>query len=232
MKNIAIIPARSGSKGLKDKNIKLLNGKPLMWYSVNAAVDSGCFDEIMVSTDSEKYADIARECGADVPFLRSDRNSTDDATSADMIKEVIYKYKEMGQEYDTLTLLQPTSPLRTAGDIKNAYMLYREKNALSVVSVCETEHSPLWCNVLPHDRRLDGFIRPEVLNNGGRQKLETMYRINGAIYITAIDYDDYNFDKCLYNRDSYAYIMDQVRSIDIDTELDFIIAESIVKNMK
>ena len=80
MKNIAIIPARSGSKGLKDKNIRLLNGKPLLAYTIEAAIDSGCYDTVMVSTDSEKYADIAREYGAEVPFLRGNENSADSAS--------------------------------------------------------------------------------------------------------------------------------------------------------
>ena len=89
MKNIAIIPARSGSKGLKNKNIKLFNGKPLMWYSIDVALQSGCFDEVMVSTDSEKYADIAKACGAEVPFLRTKGASADNASSWAVVREVI-----------------------------------------------------------------------------------------------------------------------------------------------
>ena len=89
MKNIAIIPARSGSKGLPDKNIKILNGVPLIAYSIKAALDSGVFDTVMVSTDSEKYAEIARNYGAEVPFLRSEKNSSDTAGSWDVVKEVL-----------------------------------------------------------------------------------------------------------------------------------------------
>ena len=120
MKPLAIIPARSGSKGLRDKNIKPMAGKPLMVYSIQAALDSGVFDEVMVSTDSEHYADIAREWGGSVPFLRSETTSTDHASSWDMVKEVLEGYRSLGKEYDSFCLLQPTSPLRTAQDINNA----------------------------------------------------------------------------------------------------------------
>ena len=139
MKNIAIIPARSGSKGLKDKNIRLLNGKPLLAYTIEAALKSKCYDTVMVSTDSKKYAKIAMEYGAEVPFLRGDENSKDNASPWEVVKEVLLKYKELGKEFDTFTLLQPTSPLRNAKDIKNAYAELKEKNANAVVSMCELD---------------------------------------------------------------------------------------------
>ncbi|MBO6246248.1 MAG: acylneuraminate cytidylyltransferase family protein, partial [Anaerovibrio sp.] len=128
VKNIAIIPARSGSKGLKDKNIKLMNGKPLLAYSIEAAKESGMFDEIMVSTDSPKYADIAIQYGAGVPFLRSAENSSDTAGSWDMVLEVLNNYQKIGREFDTVCLLQPTSPLRLAKDISDAYKDFKEND--------------------------------------------------------------------------------------------------------
>ena len=97
MKNLAIIPARSGSKGLKDKNIKLLNGKPLMAYTIEAAIQSKMFDEVMVSTDSEEYADIAKKYGAKVPFMRSSELSNDTASSWDLVRDVLHKYKKDGK---------------------------------------------------------------------------------------------------------------------------------------
>ena len=227
MKSIAVIPARSGSKGLKDKNIKLLNGKPLIWYSIQAAISSGCFHEVMVSTDSEKYAEIARECGASVPFLRSDEMSTDKASSWGTVQEVLDNFKDLGKEFDTVMLLQPTSPLRTSEDIKNAFAILEEKNADSVVGVCEMDHSPLWSNVLPENRCLDGFIRPEVKESSGRQSLPTYYRINGAIYLTKVTEA---LGTNLYSDSGYAYIMEQAKSIDIDTELDFKMAEFLIQN--
>lgn len=223
MRNLAIIPARSGSKGLKDKNIKLFNGKPLIWFSIQAALNSNCFDEVMVSTDSEKYAEIARECGASVPFLRSELMSSDKASSWDVVKEVLNNYKRLGQEFDTVMLLQPTSPLRTEDDIKSSFSMLVEKNAGSVVGVCEMDHSPLWSNILPENGCLNGFIRSEV-NNVGRQGLPTFYRINGAIYLTKITE---KLGTNLYSDTSYAYVMPREKSIDIDTELDFRMAEFI-----
>ena len=121
MKNIAIIPARSGSKGLPDKNIKELNRRPLIAYSIEAALNSGCFDTVMVSTDSEKYAEISRYYGAEVPFLRSEQTSSDSASSWDTVLEVLDRYESLGKTFDTFCLLQPTSPMRTADDIKSAY---------------------------------------------------------------------------------------------------------------
>ena len=159
MKNLAIIPARSGSKGLPDKNIKELLGKPLMAYSIEAALASGVFDEVMISTDSEKYAEIAKKCGASVPFLRSEATASDTASSWDMVTEVLNNYKKLlGREFDTFCLLQPTSPLRTAEDIRAAYDIYNQKAKFAVVSVCETEHSPLWAGQLPETCEFIDFI--------------------------------------------------------------------------
>lgn len=223
MKSIAIITARSGSKGLKDKNIKLFNGKPLIWYTVQAAIKSKCFDEIMVSTDNEKYAKVARECGANVPFLRSENASSDTASSWEVVREVLKNYEKNNICFDNVMLLQPTSPLRTDEDIKNAFNLMKNKNADSVISVCEMEHSPLWSNTLPPDGCLEGFLNNEA-DCSVRQELPTFYRINGAIYLVKVDE---NIENRLYNKNSFAYVMSQEKSVDIDTELDFILAEYI-----
>ena len=140
MKYLAIIPARSGSKGLKDKNIKLLNGKPLIAYTIEAALTTKIFEEVMVSTDSSYYAELSRQYGASVPFLRKEELAKDNTSSWDVVKQVLEDYKKMGIVFDKCVLLQPTSPLRTKDDITNAITLYQEKNAETVVSVCETEH--------------------------------------------------------------------------------------------
>ena len=125
--NLCIIPARSGSKGLKDKNIKMFCGRPLMALTIEAALNSKLFDEVMVSTDSELYAEIARDFGATVPFLRSDEMATDKAGTWDTAREVVSKYRELGKEFDTICLLQPTSPMRTSENIVNAYKVFKEK---------------------------------------------------------------------------------------------------------
>ena len=225
MKNIAIIPARSGSKGLKDKNITDLNGKPLMAYTIEAAMESEEFDEIMVSTDAERYAKIAKKYGASVPFLRSQATATDTASSWDMVEEVLGGYRDMGKQFDTFCLLQPTSPLRTTDDIKRAYDLYREKADFAVVSVCEAEHSPLWCGHLPENQEFIEFVEESSMRQ--RQSGKKFYRINGAIYI--VDVNQFASDKFLYHKGSFAYVMSQARSVDIDTEVDFKLAEILMR---
>lgn len=226
MNNIAIIPARSGSKGLKDKNIKDLCGAPLFVYSYYAAKESGMFDEIMMSTDSEMYADIAREYGVSVPFLRSSEQSGDNAGSWGVVREVLRQYAKRNVFFDTVCLLQPTSPLRVAEDICNGYQLLEEKKSDAVTSVCEMEHSPLWSMPLPDDLSMEDF-RKNLDNNGPRQNLATYYRLNGALYIRKIEYK--GDDVKILDSNEYAYIMNRKRSIDIDTMDDFEIAEYMMK---
>lgn len=225
MKKIAIIPARSGSKGLKDKNIKLLNGKPLIAYTIEAAIKSNMFDEIMVSTDSELYANIAKEYGASVPFLRSNDLSSDTASSWDAVKEVLDNYSSKGEHFDVVALLQPTSPLRTEEDIINGFNLFCEKKANTVVGVSEVDHSPLWSNTLPEDNSMESFIREDVLNLP-RQKIDTYYRINGALYIVKTSH--LLSTQNIYAHKSYAYIMDKRKSVDIDDEFDFQVAKVLL----
>lgn len=226
MKRIAIIPARSGSKGLKNKNIKELNGKPLIAYTIEAAIESGSFDKVFVSTDSQQYADIAMEYGADASFLRSSQNSSDTAGSWDVVREVMDVLRGKGEEYDEIMLLQSTSPLRNSEDIVNAVNLLREKNGNAVVSLTECDHSPIWCNTLPESGIMDNFDREEY-KDIPRQALPTYYRYNGAIYLVTVE-ELYNIEHML-EHGCYAYIMPQSRSIDIDTALDFLIAETIMK---
>jgi CMP-N,N'-diacetyllegionaminic acid synthase len=227
MKTIAIIPARSGSKGLKDKNITELNGKPLMVYSIEAAQNSGLFDTIHVSTDSEKYAEIARQYGVDVPFLRDGEFASDNATTWDAVKNVLDKYEKLGKKFDVVTVLQPTSPLRDFKDIIGAWEFFNEKNANMVSSVCETDCSPLWVNTLPEDLSMEDFEDEEIAYLP-RQSLPTYYRENGAIYI--VNTEHLRNSENIYNNRSYAYIMDKRHSVDIDEEMDFWIASVILKN--
>ena len=225
MKRIAIIPARSGSKGLKDKNIKLLGEKPLLAYTIEAAQKSGLFDCVHVSTDSEAYAGIAVQYGADVPFLRTEELAGDLSGSWDVVRWVLNQYQMRGQEFELVTLLQPTSPMRDAEDIRNAYGIFEEKQADAVVGVCEMDHSPLWSNTLPEDASMNGFL--DRVANIGRQSLPSYYRINGAIYMlkTAMLAQE---NAGLYREGTYAYIMPKERSIDIDDAFDFKIAEALL----
>lgn len=221
-KIIAIIPARSGSKGLNDKNIKLLNGKHLIGYTIEAAQKSNIFDRIIVSTDSEKYAQISKKYNADVPFLRSRENSGDTASSWDVVKEVLAKLDE---QYDIVVLLQPTSPLRTADDIIGAVELFFKKNAKTLFSACETTHPVFWCNTLDENLSAKDFIKKEYQKP--RQMLPKSYVLNGAIYIIKTNLLN-NPD--FYSSEGVVYIMDKSHSIDIDENLDFQLAELIIKN--
>ena len=225
MKNIAIITARSGSKGLKNKNIKLLQGKPLLAYAIEAALASKAFTEVMVSTDSEEYAQIARKYGAAVPFLRDVVTSGDKASSMDTVREVLKNYQDLGYTFDSFCLLQPTSPLRSSEDIRGAYELFNAKQAKAVVSVCEMEHSPLWSNVLPVDNSLQGFLDKAI--GYQRQQMPQYYRLNGAVYIARIR--DFLVDDNLYTENCYAYVMDKRNSVDIDTIDDFEYAEWLMR---
>lgn len=224
MRCLAIIPARSGSKGLKDKNIKCFCGKPLMAWTIIEAIKSKCFSKIIVSTDSDIYAEVAKKYGADVPFLRSAENSSDKASTWDTAREVVLNCEKNGEQYDYICILQPTSPLRTADDIKRALDIMRKRNADSVVSVCELDHAINICNVLGKNLSLNGFYDSN--KSGRRQDSEQYYRLNGAIYIqnkkALLDKEN------LYGEKSYAYIMGKLNSIDIDDEIDFIEAEAVM----
>ena len=224
-KILAIIPARSGSKGLKDKNIKKLNGKPMISYTIEAALKSEIFSNIIVSTDSQIYAEIAKKNGAEIPFIRPEKLSTDESTTTEVILHAISEMEKRNGKYDYFMLLQPTSPLRTSGNIKQAYSLLKEKNANSVVSVCETDHSPLWSNTLDESLSLDNFI--DARKNTRRQELPTYYRLNGAIYLAKVSYyKEFNY---LYKYNSYAYIMNKRESIDVDDIIDFKLAEVLME---
>lgn len=199
-------------------------GKPLMAYTIESAINSNQFKCVHVSTDSLKYADIARQYGADVPFLRSEKLSTDEAGTWDTVRFVINEYLRLGNEFDTVTVLQPTSPLRTAGDIIAAFHIFEKKGAEAVVSVCETEYLPLLCNVLPENGSLNNFVDLNIV--GRRQQSQQFYRINGAIYIQSVDLLMRKGE--LYGEKSFAYIMAKGSSIDIDDDYDFTIAELLL----
>ncbi len=222
---VALIPARGGSKGIQGKNIRKLCGKPLIAYSIQAAYASGIFERVIVSTDSREIADVAREYCAEVPFVRPDVLSTDSATSMDVVMHAMQWLEEGSHKADYIFLLQPTSPLRTPEDICAAYRLVLEKNAEAVVSVCECDHHPFYSNVLPPDGSMSEFVRRDGLNKN-RQELQRYYRLNGAIYVAR--WDSLRRSRKWYMPNSYAYVMDRERSVDIDSLVDFRLAESLL----
>lgn len=227
---LAFIPARGGSKGVKNKNIRIINDKPLIGYTIDAAKRASIFEDIIVSTDSQEISDVAEEYGAYIPFLRPKELATDNSATIDVIKHLIQTMKEVyNKEYDIIIVLQPTSPLRTEQHIKDAYNRFKDKQATYLVSVCECEHSPLWTNTLNFEGRMDDFLREDVKNKN-RQDLPVYYRLNGALYIGKVESVIKN--RGFMGENCYSYIMDNNSSVDIDSELDLKIAEVLIANKK
>ena len=220
---LAIIPARGGSKRLPRKNLLDLCGKPLIAWSIEAALKSKYISKVIVSSDDEEILNIAKEYKADF-IKRPDELASDTATTFDALKHTL----ENVEKYDYVVLLQPTSPLRSEKHIDEAIELLKEKNADAIISVCEVEHSPLWSNTLDENLDMSNFLRDEVLNKRS-QDLPKYYRLNGAIYICKTD-------KLLENKgfflkeNIYAYKMNKKHSVDIDEEIDFIIAEKLMQH--
>lgn len=207
------------------KSVLDLRGKPLIAWTIESALQCAEIDVVCVSTDDPEIRDVSLSHGAKVPFLRPTALASDTASSADVALHALDFYqRETGVLYDILVLLQPTSPLRTTGDIEAALEMYFSHDARNVVSVCETDHSPLWCNTLPPDGSLRGFLRPD-LKKTRSQDLPTYYRVNGSIYI--VDAEEFRkYKEFFLDDDSYAYIMPKERSIDIDDRLDLLFAEA------
>ncbi|EAH6293257.1 acylneuraminate cytidylyltransferase family protein [Campylobacter lari] len=224
---LAIIPARSGSKRLIHKNIKILKNKPLIAWSIEAALKSKYIKNVIVSTDSKEYARIAMQYGAQVPYLRDRSLSDDTSSSFDVIKNIIDFYADKNISFKYIVLLQPTSPLRNNKHIDEALDLFFKKKANSVISVCECEHSPLWSNIIPENGAMDLFL-PSEIKNLRSQDLEKYYRLNGAIYIAKIE--EFMQYKGFFMPNSFAYKMESIYSIDIDTDYDFKIADLLLKN--
>lgn len=229
-KFIAIITARDGSKRLPNKNILDLAGQPLISWTIEAAKNCDLIQEVVVSTDSMEIKEIAEKYNATVPFLRPENLSNDTASSFDVVKHCIDYYKnEENREFEYLILLQPTSPLRTSEDITNAIHLLESKNADAVISICETDHSPLWSNTVDDNLCLDNFLRDEVKNTRS-QDLPSYYRINGAIYICKIS--EFLKQKTFFLINNiFGYKMSTDTSVDIDTKLDFIVADFLLKEV-
>ena len=160
-KVLAIIPARAASKRLVNKNIQQLNGKPLICWTIDSAKKSRYIDKIVVSTDSKEIQSLATDSGVEAPFIRPAILSNDTADSLSVLKHSIEFFKN---QFEYVILLQPTSPLRNSDDIDNALEII-DDNILAIVSVCKTEHSPLWTNVLPQDLSMKNFLKEEVKNN-------------------------------------------------------------------
>lgn len=226
MKRIAIIPARSGSKGLKDKNIIDLCGKPLIAYSIEAALETSLFDHVIVSTDSEHYAEIAQHYGAEV-MMRGEALSNDKATTF-MVLEDILKNRLL-ESIDYFVLLQPTSPLRTSKHITEAIEKFESKieHFDFLVSMKEAEHAKVLVNPIDDDESLKYFDTD--FSNYRRQGYKD-YSPNGAIFIAKPD--SYLEQKHFFGAKALSYIMSAEDSVDIDGALDLVVAKAIIAKIK
>lgn len=221
MKCIAIITARGGSKRIPKKNIKEFCGKPIISYSIKAAIDSGLFDEIMVSTDSEEIAQVARTFGAKVPFVRSEENSDDYATTSDVLEEVVGCYHSRGMDFDTVCCIYPAAPFVTGEKIREAMALYEEVGASCVTPVVRYSYPPQRGFVI-RDGRIE-FQFPEYEKTRS-QDLEHIYHDCGQFYILKTDvllrYHS------ITPPNTYPYELPEEEVQDIDTESDWILAEA------
>jgi N-acylneuraminate cytidylyltransferase len=226
-KIIAIIPARGGSKGLPRKNIKLFNGKPLIAYTIEVALASEYIERIFVSTNDKEIADISRKYKAEV-IMRPDDISKDNSLRKDAIKHVIKTLKtEMKYSPEIIVYLQPTSPLRTVKDLDSALEMYLNNDCDSVVSVCESKDSPYWSLIVKH-KYIEPLFGWEYFTNMRRQDLPTTFILNGAIYITSVI--RFLENNNLFSRKTLPYKMPIGRSVDIDDEFDFKLAEWLIIN--
>ena len=226
MKILAIIPARGGSRGVPGKNIRLLNGKHLICHTIEEALKSKFLHRVIVSTDDAVIASISEKCGADV-IQRPAELARDDSPRIDAIFHVIDSMKDY-MPPDIVILLQATSPLRNTEDIDAAIELYYncKCDSVSVISMCKVDHSPYWCFKFDDDHEFKPLFGDEYLRMR-RQELPEIYRPNGSIYITSLS--NLNKNKEFYCDYIIPYIMPVERSIDIDEEIDFMIAEQLIK---
>ncbi|WP_022941180.1 cytidylyltransferase domain-containing protein [Psychromonas hadalis] len=227
-KILAIIPARGGSKRLPRKNILPLAGKPLIAWTIEAAIKSDIFDEVMVNTDNQEIADVAEKFGAKVPFMRPEHLASDTASSLDVIKHTLLWYRDKGVHFTDVVLLQPSSPLRNEHDIIGAWQQYITSNGESVVSVCPVEHPIQWTYKLHNDSSLSCLFD----DDGKRsQDYEDNYRLNGAIYITKTSVI-LEKNEIMSSQRNCAYVMEAYGSVDIDTVIDFDYASFLLQRNK
>lgn len=211
LKILALIPARGGSKGIKNKNIISICGKPLIAYSIEAAKKSKYIDRILVSTDCSKIASVAKRYGAEPPFLRPSELAQDQSKSIEVIMHAIKYLENQGEVYDALVLLQPTQPLRTSGDIDMALETFISSGKKPLASVSEVDDHPLLIRSIDNK----GMLQPLLSEKSSvrRQDMMHYYRVNGCIYINCVE--ELSMDSSL-NDNIIPYVIPKERSVDID----------------
>ena len=220
MAKVCIITARGGSKRIPKKNIKDFLGKPIIAYSIEAALQSGVFDEVMVSTDDVEIAEISRECGAKVPFMRSEATSNDFANSTDAVLEVLERYKEQGKTFDYVSQIYPTAPFITAEKLKDAYQIIKEADADSLVPVIRFSYPPQRGYIIRDGKLVFEF--PEYTFSRS-QDLEPIYHDVGQFYFTRTSkFIEY---RTVIMPNLVPFILPEEEAQDIDSESDWSLAE-------
>jgi len=222
---VALIPARGGSKGIKGKNIVELCGKPLIEYSIDAAKRSKYIDDVVVSTDSEIIADVARRLGASVPFIRPAHLAEDNSRTIDVVLHAVDFFEHNNNYFDSIVLLQPTQPLREPDDIDNGIKLFYLKRE-DLVSVSMVENHPLLIRTVNENGMLDNLL--DINSTCRRQDMAPYYYVNGSIYINKISMltPDTSF-----NDNRLPYFINKA-CVDIDTVADLEYAEFLLKKQE
>jgi CMP-N-acetylneuraminic acid synthetase len=227
---LSVIPARGGSKGLKRKNVRLLSGLPLIAWTIEAARNSRYIDRVIVSTEDSKIARLASKFGAEVPFLRPARLSGDRAALTDVVLDVLDKLADSDRGWDYVILLQPTSPLRTSGDIDAAVeKFFSCKNADAIISVTEVAENPFAMQRITREGFLEDIL-PGGKNIHRRQDMPAIYKMNGAIYICKTEV--LRRDGTFCPGKTIAFKMPGDRSVDVDDAQDLKEAGKFIKEMR
>lgn len=220
---IGVITARGGSKLAPRKNIRMVGNKPLIAWSIEAARASSVIDRVILSSDDEEIISVARQCGCEVPFVRPAELATDDADSADVLRHAV---RNVGCQYDYAVLLQPTSPLRLSSDIDGAVQRCIESGASTCVSLSPVTHSPYWMFQI-NDDGIIAPLFPQTTLPVSRKGLSGTYILNGAIYVVSCKH--LLEGGALLGADTVGWIMPDNRGLDIDTELDLLVADALLK---
>ena len=222
---LAIIPARGGSKGIPGKNIKMFGGMPLILWTIKAAQNAKCIDKIIVSTDDPDIQRISKKAGIQVPFLRDKKLAQDDSLRNDVIKDVLVRFPC----YDYMIFLQPTSPFRKSYHIDDAFTQMVRNRFLSCVSVKEQHPTPNCIFSLEENNKLSPILKAS--KNTNRQQVKTFYILNGAIYISSVpSFLNSSEPDPLLDSAGCAYVMNEEDSMDLDTHLQWNVAEQIIKS--
>lgn len=226
---LGIILARKGSKGLPGKNTMTLLGKPLIAWSIQAALDSRYITDVVVSTDSADIASIAQEYGAEVPFIRPDNLATDEATSADVIMHAIKSLHQDGRQYDYVTLLEPTSPIRSGTDIDEAISSLVSSGGSAIVSVCRasTVH-PSFMFTLEMGNLMSPYGTRRSKGSIRRQDVDEVFYPDGNIYVSSTQ--TFESELSFYHEGTLGYEIPRWKSLEIDDELDFLLVEAVMRD--